>query len=92
MNKRDAKGCFGIQERIVHEHRLSGVKFFKCPANYMSSEVKYYIDLMLKKEKGYQVFEGSLENKSAKLVELLDILDNLLSEFRRKENSNNGKS
>lgn len=87
MRLRKAKACFGLEENIVHQDRYTGVNFYQCPANYMSFEVKYYLDMLLKKEKGYKVFDEPIENKSAKLAELFDILDNLLSEFRRKESS-----
>jgi hypothetical protein len=89
---RKANGCFEFQKEAVHVDRRSDIKWFKCPANYIDFGVKHYINLYLKHEKGLSVFTESTENMSAKLVELIDIIDNLLKEFREKESSKNGKS
>lgn len=58
----------------------------------MSSEVKYYIDLFFKKQNGYNIFSEPIENKSSKLVELFDILDNLFKELQKKEANKHGNA
>ena len=88
---RASKNCETDDSVVVHNHRPSKTNWTRCPANYIDYGVKYYINLYLKHESGLKVFTDSVENMSAKLVELIDIIDNLLKEFREKESSKNGQ-
>lgn len=88
---REAKGCYKEDKEPVHSYRRGDIVWHKCPANYMDSGVKHYIKLYQKHEAGFNVFSLPIEKQSSKLVELVDIIDNLFKEFRRKESSKYGK-
>lgn len=85
----ERKGCFGQMQNVVQQYRpkhamkgRSKILYYKCPALFYNSHVADLINYSASWEKGIMPYEGSYMSQPAKFVELMELVNNLMSEHR----------
>lgn len=78
MKVRKIKGCFDISEQIRTE--INGgryrFEFYSCPGNYFDPQFYYWLEIWQAYKKGIQVHEGPISKWPAKLMEIINVIEN----------------
>lgn len=80
---RELKGCWQKSEKPRYE--IEEIKYYKCIGNYYTPEFTSIWSAFLLYKKGHMPFGGCLNDQPAKLVETMNILYNLETEYKEQE-------
>lgn len=83
------KGCFELMGNPVMQYRpnysMKGsqkILYYKCPALFYSSYCAEFVNQLENYTKGVYMYSGSLSEQPAKFVELMELVNNLMSEHK----------
>lgn len=77
MAKRSSKGCFDFTTRTF---LLDNVKYKSCVGNFTLDGLGYYYEVYLNYEKGLLPYEGNLSRQPNKIMEVIQIIDDIKKE------------
>ena len=79
--KQLGKGCFNFN---IKKYDIGHLQFNMCPGNYYDSYVNYLWQLFTHYQNNLLPYKGSLGNQPAKIIQIFDIIQGLVSEYEEK--------
>jgi len=85
-------GCGNLAEK--HRYEIDGIRYHKCLCDYLNPYMGFLLEIHNQYDKGVMPFPGSLSEQPAKIIEILNRISAIKSdylEYNTKEQEKNGR-
>jgi len=91
---RVTKEMMGCAEPVKLKYKKENFLIYRCLGNYVSDEIKSWVDCATQFNKGVMPFDGTYMDQPSKAIDLINLINQLRDEriAEREEKNRNSKS